>query len=146
MATYSFMDVTASLVGPTGEIDFGYGSANADEGIVVSMGESKNTMTVGLDGEVMHSLHANKSGTIAVSLLKTSPVNRKLSLMYNAQSLSTTAWGKNVIVIRNKASGETVTARSVAFSKQPDVSNSKDIGVVKWEFNCGKIDQLLGEF
>ena len=135
MATYSFMDVTASLVGPTGEIDFGYGSANADEGIVVSMGESKHTMTVGLDG-----------GTIAVSLLKTSPVNRKLSLMYNAQSLSTAAWGKNVIVIRNKASGETVTARSVAFSKQPDVSNAKDVGVVKWEFNCGKIDQLLGEF
>ncbi|MDM6884506.1 DUF3277 family protein, partial [Enterobacter asburiae] len=25
MATYSFMDVTASLSGPTGEIDLGYG-------------------------------------------------------------------------------------------------------------------------
>lgn len=146
MATYSFMDVTASLVGPTGEVDLGYGSANGDEGILVAMSAEKSTMTVGLDGEVMHSLHADKSGKITVSLLKTSPVNRKLSLIYNAQSLSSAAWGKNVIVIRNKASGETVTARSVAFSKQPDVSNAKDIGVVKWEFNCGKVDQLLGEF
>jgi hypothetical protein len=33
MATYSFMDVTASLTGPTGVIDLGYGSANSEEGI-----------------------------------------------------------------------------------------------------------------
>ena len=36
----------------------------------------------------MHSLHADKSGTITVNLLKTSPTNAKLSVMYNAQSLS----------------------------------------------------------
>jgi hypothetical protein len=52
------------------------------------MTEAKNTMTVGADGEVMHSLHGGKSGTITVTLLKTSPVNKKLSLMYNAQSQS----------------------------------------------------------
>lgn len=49
-------------------------------------------MTVGADGEVMHSLHAGKSGTITVTLLKTSPVNKKLSLMYNAQSQSSATW------------------------------------------------------
>ena len=56
MATYSFMDVTASLSGPTGEIDLGYGSASSEEGITVAMGGPKNTMTIGADGEVMHSL------------------------------------------------------------------------------------------
>ncbi len=86
--TYSFIDVSASLTGPTGSIDLGYGSANSEEGITVTMTEAKNTMTVGADGEVMHSLHAGKSGTITVTLLKTSPVNKKLSLMYNAQSQS----------------------------------------------------------
>ncbi len=86
--TYSFIDVSASLTGPTGSIDLGYGSANSEEGITVAMTEAKNTMTVGADGEVMHSLHAGKSGTITVTLLKTSPVNKKLSLMYNAQSQS----------------------------------------------------------
>ncbi len=30
MATYSFMDVSASMTGPTGVIDLGYGSANSD--------------------------------------------------------------------------------------------------------------------
>lgn len=146
MSTYSFMDVSASISGPTGIVDLGYGSANADEGITITMGEAKNTMTVGADGEVMHSLHAGKSGTISVVLLKTSPVNKKLSLMYNAQSLSSALWGNNVIVVRNKASGDLGTARSVAFQKQPDHSNAKVGNTVTWVFDCGKIDEVLGEF
>ncbi|MEN3206788.1 DUF3277 family protein [Klebsiella pneumoniae] len=146
MSTYSFIDVSASLTGPTGSIDLGYGSANSEEGITVVMAEAKNTMTVGDDGEVMHSLHAGKSGTITVTLLKTSPVNKKLSLMYNAQSQSSATWGNNVIVVRNKVSGDISTARSCAFQKQPDHANAKVGNTVSWVFDCGKIDQLLGEF
>lgn len=146
MSTYSFLDVTASLSGPTGEVDLGAGSANAEEGITVTMTEAKNTMTVGADGEVMQSLHAGKSGTITVTLLKTSPVNKKLSLAYNAQSLSSTLWGNNVIVIRNTNSGDVTTARACAFQKQPDHANAKAASSVSWVFDCGKIDQLLGEF
>ncbi|HCT2143215.1 TPA: DUF3277 family protein [Raoultella ornithinolytica] len=144
--TYSFIDVSASLTGPTGSIDLGYGSANSEEGITVAMTEEKNTMTVGADGEVMHSLHAGKSGTITVTLLKTSPVNKKLSLMYNAQSQSSATWGNNVIVIRNKVSGDITTARSCAFQKQPDHANAKVGNTVSWVFDAGKVDQLLGEF
>ena len=146
MSTFSFFDVSASLTGPTGSIDLGYGSANSEEGITVVMAEAKNTMTVGADGEVMHSLHAGKSGTITVTLLKTSPVNKKLSLMYNAQSQSSATWGNNVIVVRNKVSGDISTARSCAFQKQPDHANAKVGNTVSWVFDCGKIDQLLGEF
>ncbi|WP_293797215.1 DUF3277 family protein [uncultured Pantoea sp.] len=146
MSTYSFMDVSASLSGPTGVIDLGYGSANSEEGIVIAMAGAKNTMTIGADGEPMHSLHADKSGTITVNLLKTSPINKKLSLMYNAQSQSSATWGNNVIVVRNKASGDMSTARSVAFQKLPDNTNAKAGNTQAWVFDCGKIDQLLGEF
>ena len=146
MSTYSFMDVTATLTGPTGSVELGYGSANSEEGIVVAMGGPKNTMTIGADGEVMHSLHADKSGTLTVNLLKTSPTNKKLSLMYNAQSQSSATWGNNVILIRNKVSGDVVTARRVAFQKQPDFANAKDGNTVPWVFDGGKIDELLGEF
>ncbi|HAT1691962.1 phage structural protein [Raoultella planticola] len=144
--TYSFIDVSASLTGPTGSIDLGYGSANSEEGITVAMTEAKNTMTIGADGEGMHSLHGGKSGTITVTLLKTSPVNKKLSLMYNAQSQSSATWGNNVIVIRNKASGDITTARGSAFQKQPDHANAKVGNTVSWVFDAGKVDQLLGEF
>ncbi|MBG6243111.1 MAG: DUF3277 family protein [Candidatus Symbiopectobacterium sp. Dall1.0] len=146
MATYSFGDVSASLTGPSGVIDLGCGSANAEEGISVAMAGARSTMTLGADGEVMHSLHADKSGTITVTLLKTSPVNKKLSLAYNAQSLSSALWGNNVIVVRNSVSGDIATARSCAFQKQPDFNNAKEGGTVSWVFDCGKIDQLLGEF
>ena len=146
MPTYSFIDVSASMTGPTGVIDLGYGAANADEGITVAMAEAKNTMTVGADGEVMHSLHAGKAGTVTVTLLKTSPVNKKLSLAYNAQSQSSALWGNNVFVVRNSASGDLVTIRSAAFQKQPDFANAKDGGTVSWVFDGGKVDELLGEF
>lgn len=146
MAAYSFMDVSASMSGPTGIIDLGYGAQNAEEGITVSMAEAKNTMTIGADGEVMHSLHAGKPGTVTITLLKTSPVNKKLSLAYNAQSQSSALWGNNVFVIRNSASGDLVTIRSAAFQKQPDFANAKVGTTVAWVFDGGKVDELLGEF
>ena len=146
MPAYSFLDVSGTFTGPTGSIELGSGAANSEEGIVVAMTEAKNTMTVGADGEVMHSLHGGKSGTITVTLLKTSPVNKKLSLMYNAQSQSSALWGNNIIVLRNKVSGDIVTARSVAFQKQPDWNNPKVAGTVAWVFDGGKIVELLGEF
>ena len=146
MSAYSFLDVSGTFTGPMGSIELGSGAANSEEGIVVAMTEAKNTMTVGADGEVMHSLHGGKSGTITVTLLKTSPVNKKLSLMYNAQSQSSALWGNNIIVLRNKVSGDIVTARSVAFQKQPDWNNPKVAGTVAWVFDGGKIDELLGEF
>lgn len=146
MAAYSFIDVSASMSGPTGIIDLGYGAQNAEEGITVAMAEAKNTMTIGADGEVMHSLHVGKAATVTITLLKTSPVNKKLSLAYNAQSQSSALWGNNVFVIRNSASGDLVTIRSAAFQKQPDWNNPKVAGTVAWVFDGGKVDQLLGEF
>ncbi|WP_434462862.1 DUF3277 family protein [Serratia plymuthica] len=146
MSTYSFLDFSASIVGPGGAFDLGYGSGNAEEGVTVTMTEAKNTMTIGADDSVMHSLHAGKSGTVTVTLLKTSPTNAKLSALYNAQSLSSATWGNNVIVMRNSASNDVCSARSVAFQKIPDWQNAKDGGTVSWVFDAGKIDQLLGTF
>jgi len=146
MATYSFIDVTASILGIGGVFDLGYGAETSDEGIVTSMTGAKNTMTTGSDGSVMHSLHASKSGTVTVNLLKTSPVNAQLSAMYNLQSQSSTTWGNNIIVIRNSASNDICTCREVAFQQQPDFENATDGGTVSWVFDAGKIDMLLGEF
>lgn len=78
--------------------------------------------------------------------LNRSPKNKQLSLMYNAQSLSSALWGNNVLVIRNKVSGDIISCRSVAFQKQPDYNNPKVAGTVAWVFDCGKIDEILGEY
>lgn len=146
MATYSFEDFSASIVGPSGVIDLGFGAAVAKEGITVSYAQPRNAMTVGADGEVMHSLRADKSGTVTVRLIYVSPTNAKLLNKFNAESLSSSLWGQNVLTIRNKANEEVVTCRSVAFQQIPDKTFAEDGGIVEWVFDCGKIDQISGEY
>lgn len=146
MATYSFMDVTASLTGPTGVVDLGYGAAVAKEGITVALANARNTMTIGADGEGMHSLKADKSGTVTVRVLQTSSVNAKLQALYNAQALSSSLWGQNVITIRNKANSETTVCRSCAFQKQGDITYSEEGQMREWVFDCVKIDTVTGEY
>lgn len=146
MATYSFMYVAASLAGPTGVVDLGYGAAVADEGIDIEMAGDKNTMMIGADGEGMHSLHADKSGTITIRLLKTSPQNAKLQAMYDAQALSAAVWGLNTIVIRQIQSGDITTARECAFKRKPTLTYKKDGDFMEWVFDSIKIDTLLGTY
>ncbi|QLL11702.1 phage structural protein [Pseudomonas chlororaphis] len=146
MATYSFLDVSATLVGAGAVIDLGAGSANAEEGITTAMVDDKNTMLIGADGEGMHSLHAGKSGTVTVRLLKTSPQNAKLMALYGAQSISSSLWGQNVITITNSASGDAIGCRSCAFKKIPDLNYKKDGDIVEWVFDSIKIDAILGTY
>ena len=144
--TYSFLNVTASLTGPGGEIDLGYGAAIAEEGITIAMAGDANTMTIGADGEGMHSLHADKSGTITVRLLKTSPTRAKLQTLYNAQRLVPATWGQNLIVVRDTRSGDVTTARQCAFKKRADLTYAKDGGMEEWVFDAVKIDTIRGTY
>ncbi|AOK32167.1 MULTISPECIES: phage structural protein [Burkholderia] len=144
--TYSFQDVAASIVGPGGAFSLGYGSANAEEGITIAQAGDKNTMTVGADGEVMHSLHADKSGQVTIRLLKTSPVNQKLMALYDAQSLDSRLWGKNLITVTQSVSGDVTACRSCAFKKKPEIGYKKDGDVVEWVFDVAKIDSVLGSY
>jgi hypothetical protein len=145
MATYSFMDVAASITGPGGSFALGYAQANAEEGITVTMKEAKNEMTIGADGSVMHSLHAGNGGSVTLRYLKTAPVNHQLAAMYDFQRVSSAVWGNNVLVISDPARGDQISCRQVAFQKWPDVTYAKDGGTLEWVFDCGSIDGILGD-
>ena len=140
------MDVSATLNGVGASIDLGYGAGNAEEGITIAMAGDKNTMTVGADGSVMHSLHADKSGQVTVRVLKTSPVNSKLAKLYALQSLSSSAWGQNIITLTNKGGKDFIACRGCAFKKMPDMSYQKDGGINEWVFDAGKIDTIVGTY
>lgn len=144
--TYSFKDVSASINGPTGSANLGYGGAIAEEGITIAPIGDKDTMHVGADGTPMHSLHADKSGTVTVRCLKTSPTNAILQTMYDAQQVSSSLWGQNVIVVRQNVSGDITTCTSVAFKKKSDVVYAKEANMVEWPFNAGTIDTVLGTY
>ena len=109
MTTYSFMDVVATLSGPTGSIDLGYGAGTAPEGITIEFLEDKDKMDVGSDGSIMHSLRASNAGKITARLLKTSPTNNLLSVMYNETKSLPSLWGQNIISVRDIYQGDTNT-------------------------------------
>lgn len=143
--SYSFLDVHAAITGPGGSFALGGDRAGvAAEGITITPTGDKNVMLTGADGTVMHSLLADKSGTVTVTLLRNSPVNRLLQNLYNYQSQSSAYWGKNSIVIRDAARGDVITCREVAFAKDIDRGFANEGGTIAWTFHAGVIDGLIG--
>jgi hypothetical protein len=143
-ASYSFMDVVASLVGPGGSVSLGNGSAAAEEGIDIIPAGDKSTMMIGADGAGIHSLHADKSGQVTVRFLKNSPTNQLLSALYAFQTASSSSHGQNTIAIYDKSRGDTIVCTQCAFRKAPDIKYAKDADVIAWEFDAVKIERTLG--
>jgi len=146
MATYSFLDVNASIDGIGGNFQLGSGAGTADEGITIDAIEDKSTMTIGADGTPMHSLHGSTASKVSVKLLKTSPVNAMLMSMYNTQTSSSANHGKNTITVSNAQTGETITLTLVAFTKVPNLVYGKEAGTNEWTFAAGKTSHQLGNY
>lgn len=142
--TYAFQNISAHISGDGLSTDLGYGAAVAGEGITVAPTGDRNTMTIGADGSAMHSLHADRSGTITVRLQKTSPANAILQTAMNYQMNTPSSHGSNTIVIRDHVSGDQISATSVAFRGPPTITYAVEGGGNEWTFHAGRIDQVLG--
>lgn len=141
---YSFLDVQAAIVGPGGAFSLGSSAGVADEGITIDPSGEIDGMQIGADGTGQHSLHADKSGKVTVRVLKTSPVNKLLSAMYNFQTASAASHGQNTITISDSVRGDVITCRQCAFAKAPNINYGKEAGTQDWEFNAIAIDRVLG--
>lgn len=141
---YSFEDVQATLAGPGGLVSLGFGAAVAKEGISITFVDNKNTMIGGADGQVVHSLHAGKMARAEIRLMKTSPANAQLSVMYRTQQQSSALWGQNVLTVSNPVSGDNYPCTSVAFQKHTDVTWAEDPNMNAWPFDIGFADPILG--
>ena len=146
MAAYSFRDVSAAIDGPGGTFQLANGSGAAEEGISWERTDDRNMMQTGADGSGQHSLRATRSGTITVRLLKTSPVNASLTLMFNLQTASSGLWGSNIIRVTQTVSGDIMAARQVAFKKFPNRAHARDAGTLEWTFDALFIDETLGTY
>ena len=145
-STYSFADVNASIAGPTGTLPLGYGNGISDEGITIDMAGDKNTMTIAADGQPMHSLHADKSGVVTIRVLKTSPVNAALQIMYDTQTASSALHGNNTITVTHSTSGYITTCTQCAFKKKPNVKYAKIGDILEWAFDAGVINTIFGKY
>jgi hypothetical protein len=150
MATvYSFPDIKMTIViTGVGTIYLGSGAGHMEGGISIAMVEDKNTMTVGADGQVMHSLHSGKAGIVTVRLLKTAPVNGTLSDAYYVTTASGRAHGRGTIHIKDiskaDGDGDNIDCYDVAFAKFADVNYAKEGGEMVWTFHCGRVHHTLG--
>lgn len=146
---YSFPDIKCTLVIPAiGTIYLGAGSGYTEGGMTVAMVEDKNTMTVGADGQVMHSLHAGRAGIVTVRLLKTATVNGTLADAYYRTTASGRAHGNGTFRIKDiskeSGDGDDIGCYDVAFAKFADVTYAKEGGEMVWTFHCGRIHHILG--
>ncbi len=142
--TYSFLDTQASIQGPGGVFSIGAGVGVAEEGITVEPAVDQVAMTIGADGQGMHSLIADESGSVTLRLLKTSPTNAQLMAMYNLQKSSSSLWGQNTLTIVNTQSGDNISCDGVAFTRKPSPGYTKEGPMNEWKFNATKIDMNLG--
>lgn len=141
---YSFLDVHCAITGPGGIVNLASGAGASEEGITFTPTEELNTMVIGADGTGMHSLHAGRSGSVTVRLLKTSPTNQLLAAMVAFQTASASSHGQNTISMVDMARGDAITAQQVAFKRRPDLSYGTQAGTVEWQFDAVKIDIALG--
>lgn len=144
MAAYSFLNVSCGLAGPGGILNLGAGASNSEEGITIEPVEDKNIMTIGADGRGQHSLVASDAVKVTVRLLKTSPVNAQLMLMYNLQSASPALWGVNTFTINDSSNGDFTVVQQAAFNKKPSLNYAKEAGMNEWVFDGIKGTSILG--
>ncbi len=144
MAAYSFLNVNCTLAGPGGVLNLAAGAAAAEEGITIEPVEDKNVMTIGADGKGQHSLVASDARTATVRLLKTSPLNQALMIMYNLQSANSALWGTNVMTVTDSARNDYTVLQACAFKKAPVLTYAKEGGMNEWVFDCIQGNSLLG--
>lgn len=138
--TYSFLDTKCTLVGPGGAFDLTGGVA--EEGITITPREDKNKLDIGADGNGMHSLRADKSANCTIRLLKNSPVNALLSVMYALQITSASLWGINTISV-DSGIGDVISLRQGAFKKLTPLTYAVVGGMNEWEFEFVFEDAIL---
>jgi hypothetical protein len=141
---YSFLNVNCTIVGPGGVVNLAAGAAAAEEGITIEAVEDKNIMTIGADGKGQHSLVASDACTVTVRLLKTSPQNAALMVMYDLQSATSALWGQNVFSISDTGRNDYNVIQSCAFKKKPTITYAKDGGMMEWVFDGIKASSILG--
>jgi hypothetical protein len=143
MSAYSFLSVSASIVGPGLTAQIGSTSGSAKEGLSTEFDEDKTSVITGADGSIMTSLRASMTGRVKVRLLKTSPINAILGNAFNFQRLTAANAGQNLIRVVDKARGDVVTGRQMSFVRFPSNVWAEEGNVLEWDF-IGILNEILG--
>lgn len=108
--------------------------ARNEDGVMLQMG-------AGGDGAI--TINQNKSGTIDLTLMQTSPSNLLLSAILRLMEGA----GKGVVPFQVKDvldKGTLCSAQSCWVKKWPDMERAKELGVVTWPLESNQIEFFIG--
>jgi hypothetical protein len=99
---------------------------------------------IGADGHVVRYKSCDQRATVTFTLMASSPSNRLLSAMYNADIKSPNGLGVGPLLIRNTR-GITVFAGTKAWIQQmPKSTFGQKIGNKEWKIRVAKLEAVIG--
>lgn len=110
--------------------------------ISVSRANDSWKKTVGATGEVVRSRNRDRTGTITITLLQTSPSNLTLSALNRQDE----ARGTGIVPVQVKdALGVTLLFAAQAWVLKPaDVTYGDEVESREWTLDCADLDMLVG--
>jgi hypothetical protein len=142
--TYSFLDVKATLSGPSLVALMDSDTMLDEEAISLDFGDEVNTMTRGSGSAFMHTLIPNIQTEIKIKTLKTSLLNTLFQTAFNYQTGSSATHGMNLLTVVHVTRGDVITIRNVAFQKQPQLVYGAKGESIEWTFQGGVQSLVLG--
>lgn len=126
-SAYSFANVSATLDGRQVQ-----GAWDGDDAIVVSPGADRGTGLIGADGSGIFSISADKSATISIKLMHTSPTHRLLMQKMKRQQALGAGASSFPFQFMDTASGEGGSADKCFIMTAPADSKGKNAVVREW--------------
>lgn len=120
------------------------GGRGTDTFLSVAYNEDAYTLVVGSDGETARSKSNNRSAQITLTLMYTSPVNKKLSALFNLD-LNTPGGAGVVPFFCRDNNGDTLLAgKNCWIMKLPDFELGRETGELEWVLECATLTSFLG--
>jgi len=98
---------------------------------------------IGADGHVVRYKTCDQRATITFTLMSTSPSNKLLSVMYNADIKSPNGIGVGPILIRNTQGATVFMGTQAWIQKMPKTTLGKNIGDKEWVIRVAKLEAVM---
>ncbi len=99
---------------------------------------------IGADGHVMRYKSCDQRATITFILMATSPSNKLLSAMYNADIKAPNGMGVGPIMIRDTRGVTVFMGTSAWIQKMPKSTLGQKLGNREWKIRVAKLEAFMG--
>jgi hypothetical protein len=98
---------------------------------------------IGADGHVVRYKSCDQRATITFTLMATSPTNKFLSVMYNADIKAPNGMGVGPILIRNTQGATVFMGAQAWIQKMPKSTLGPKLGSREWKLRVAKLEAFL---